>query len=214
MRINSEADIQALGKVSGSVKKQLLNALNTPDYSRQTNKSSERLKREARKDFVLLPEYDRDPDPENVLVRESIKRWGHAYYGGIVIPELSIPPRKFRMDVALVSHKICIEFDGWSHHSKKDATRNDHEKMEYLATHGWLTLKIGMKRLKHDLNGFFESVDKIMDTRPVGDFHASYNAGTRKKASFCSTLSFWKQKKSTCVKVTEFIHRDLSTGCE
>ena len=72
MRINSEADIQALGKVSGSVKKQLLNALNTPDYSRQTNKSSERLKREARKDFVLLPEYDRDPDPENVLVRESI----------------------------------------------------------------------------------------------------------------------------------------------
>ncbi len=207
MRLRNLGEVDALGIKNDNIKKQLMGAFNDGE-SKKSDKSTqgkeslypsmskgvkaEREKRKAREHFALLPEFDPDPDPESVLVRESIRRWGHGYHGGLIVPELIIPPRKFRIDVAIIEYRIALEFDGWAHHSRKGATQRDHEKMQYLAANGWLTLKVGKKQLMADREAFFESVDKAISHRRKGSWSACYNKPGKERMSFHSTLHHWE----------------------
>lgn len=204
MRIRNEDELKSFKNMSEHARKQLEGALKSSgtDFPHgkdvyaglQRSAQADRDKREARSDYALLPEFDPDPDPAAVLLRACIKRWGHGFANNPkpgtyndVLSELNIKGRKFRIDVALCRHKIAVEFDGWSNHFRKKAMQNDHEKTQFLGTHGWLVIRTGKKQVQDSLTSLLNTLDDIRATRPSGVWVAEYVNAT----SFYTRLKSW-----------------------
>lgn len=163
---------------------------------RVSSVASDLSKREARKHFYTLPEYDKDPDPAVVLYRACVRRWGRLADGGDVVYELTIrAPRGFVFDVALPRYRIAVEFDGFQYHSSKEAIQRDHAKTEQAARLGWLVFRVGKARVKHDIDTFLDSIQHAMDSAIYGDVTLRFFSGTSKSASFRSQLLSWKPVK-------------------
>lgn len=224
LRVRSLSDLKAMqqnGQLSKALSEQIKRALSISvpadkssqqisisnsvlPSSRFCSSNNDRALRDARKEFYILPEYDRNADPAVVLYRACVARWGRFYDGGLVVYELVVDaPRKFRIDVALVQHRIAIEFDGYGNHSRLDATKDDHAKTEQLSRLGWIVFRVGKKRVMNDIETFLDSVQMAMDQAVVGDVCVARYCGTKQKASFNSQLLSWKPNR--LVKPKEYV---------
>ncbi|WP_163509431.1 endonuclease domain-containing protein [Fodinicola acaciae] len=70
----------------------------------------------------------------------------------MVVPQVSIADDFdviiARTDLALVEHKIAIEYDG-GHHLDRDQARADLDRVRTMERHGWLVLRFGADDLLH-----------------------------------------------------------------
>lgn len=185
MKFKSMVDVKRVKGMSPYVRKQLESQFNSVEVKSQPVNQNKATNNSV-ENFCLFPEYEQDPEPGRIVLRALIRKYGHWLHGGDIASELMILPRRFRMDAAHLAARICIEIDGYKNHSTKTAIKRDHIKTEYLATHGWLTLRIGKSRTKHQLNEFLESLDKAIEHRQLGRAKVEY-VPTRK----ASTVSFY-----------------------
>lgn len=185
---------------SAEVKAKTPSRPKTMHSSKYNSTQAEQQKRAAQKEFCMLPEYifkTSDLDPEVLLYRAAVNRWGRAYEGGEVVYQLTIRnPKSYSLDVALPRYRVAIEVDGYTHHSGLDAFKRDHDKIAQFAEIGWIVMRAGNALIKDtaSLNSFLDRVESACRHRESGLWETHKFSGTRKRASFNSMLLSWERE--------------------
>lgn len=85
-----------------------------------------------------------------ILFAEVIKNWPHA----VAEYPAQVPGRKFRLDIAFVEKRLCVELDGWQYHGKHLADfKRDRRRQNLLVMHGWRILRFSAADIHQDLEG-------------------------------------------------------------
>lgn len=85
-----------------------------------------------------------------ILFSAVVKRWPEA----VAEYPAQVPGRKFRLDVAFVEQRLCIELDGWQFHGKFLADfKRDRRRQNLLVMHGWRILRFSAADIHQDLEG-------------------------------------------------------------
>lgn len=175
--------------------------------------------RRSRAEYYTLPEFDTKADPAVLLYRACVRRWGRAYEGGLVVYELGIDvptaitgtnkSKRWYADVAIPKHRICIEFDGYAHHTGLDAFKSDHLKTEHLHRLGWYVFRVGTQRVKNDVETFLDSVDSLMTAVGTGEWRSHVFPGTARSRSFKSLLLEWKLERPPSADCNTYLHERM-----
>lgn len=217
MRVKSKAELKALeaaGKVNPRVAAILRKHLEDSQRvvpsdvaprgmhtHKHASATTNNARKAAREHFYVFPEWDKSPDPEVMLYRACVARWGRAFEGGLCVYELGFQvhsdyfgskPKRWFIDTAIPKYRIAIECDGYQYHSSLDAIKRDHLKNEFLHRHGWLVFRVGNARIKKDIDTFLDSVEHAMRFRTAGTWKTHAFKGTKQRASYRSLLLSWE----------------------
>ncbi|MET3696924.1 very-short-patch-repair endonuclease [Bacillus oleivorans] len=107
-------------------------------------------------------------DPERIKIESPIesKLYNTLLFNGYYVrTQYVVPPKRYRIDLALPHYKIAIECDGKDYHSSPISKARDRRKTAYLKKRGWTVLRFSgsminnnMKKVIRRIN---EEVDKI-----------------------------------------------------
>lgn len=67
---------------------------------------------------------------------------------------------RYRIDIAIPSHKIAIECDGKASHTAPSDKARDRRKDAFLRRNGWRVLRFSGRRIYRDLRGILTRIDK------------------------------------------------------
>jgi len=77
-------------------------------------------------------------------------------------PVTQVKAGLFRIDIALMTHKIAIECDGKDFHSSAIDKARDNRKDAYLRSKGWIVLRFTGSRIHRDMNGILKNIDEMI----------------------------------------------------
>jgi hypothetical protein len=178
LRISSTKKLKELSTsgMSKSVAKQIEDALKE---SKPKKATSNKGKNNNKNPYCEYP----PKDPSLILYRAIANKYGSYYTeNGLAVPELIIPGDtvEWRLDVALSKWKIAIEMDGWEFHGKHlSSFKKDRRKDKFLATMGWVVLRVTYSEVTSDMAGVLNTIEKTIPHRiegvsiikPVGFVH-------------------------------------------
>jgi very-short-patch-repair endonuclease len=67
---------------------------------------------------------------------------------------------RYRIDIAIPSHKIAIECDGKAYHTAPGDKARDRKKDEFLRRNGWRVIRFSGRRIYRDMRGIITRIDK------------------------------------------------------
>lgn len=95
-------------------------------------------------------------EPQAILYEAVRKRWPEA----VEEYPAQVPGRKFRIDIAFVSEKVCCELDGWQWHAKHlEDFKRDRRRQNLLVIHGWRVLRFTAEDIHKDLEGCLNLIE-------------------------------------------------------
>lgn len=80
-------------------------------------------------------------------------------------PVTQVKEGRYRIDIALTTHKIAIECDGKAFHSSLKDKARDRRKDAYLSSKGWKVLRFSGSRIHRDIPGIMERIDREVSKR-------------------------------------------------
>lgn len=80
------------------------------------------------------------------------------FRGEIVEPQ--VPCGRYRIDLALQSHRIAIECDGKAFHSSPEQKAHDRRKNKYLRKNGWKVLRFTGSAINGKMGSVLERIDR------------------------------------------------------
>lgn len=99
--------------------------------------------------------------PQLVLWQRVSSKWPSAvseYNPGI-------PGRRFRLDVAFVESKLCIECDGWEFHGKfLSGFKKDRIKQNLLVMHGWRVLRFTASDIYQRIDSCMAMIEEALSS--------------------------------------------------
>lgn len=85
-----------------------------------------------------------------ILFAAVVKRWPEA----VAEYPAQVPGRKFRLDIAFIEPRLCVELDGWQYHGKfLEDFKRDRRRQNLLVMHGWRVLRFSAADIYQDLEG-------------------------------------------------------------
>ena len=168
LRISSTHKLKELSKsgMSKSIAKQIEEALKQSVSKKPTSKNS---KKPDENPWCEYP----PKDPSLILYRAIANKYGSYYTeNGLAVPELIVPGDtvEWRLDVALSKWKIAIEMDGWEFHGKHlSSFKKDRRKDKFLATMGWVVLRVTYSEVTNDMVGILNTIEKTIPHRIEGE---------------------------------------------
>tara|TARA_B100000809_G_scaffold153052_1_gene150426 strand:- start:194 stop:751 length:558 start_codon:yes stop_codon:yes gene_type:complete len=164
LRVSSPKQLKGLSTsgMNASITKQIANALKESSNKNLVNKST-------KNPYCEYP----PKDPSLMLYRAIANEYGSYYTGkGLAVPELIVPGDtvEWRLDVALSKWKIAIEMDGWEFHGKHlSSFKKDRRKDKFLATMGWVVLRVTYSEVTNNMIGILNTIKKTIPHRIEGE---------------------------------------------
>ncbi|WP_041822502.1 endonuclease domain-containing protein [Alkalihalophilus pseudofirmus] len=75
-------------------------------------------------------------------------------------PLTQVPCGKYRIDIALVSHKLAIEADGKAFHSSPQQKARDKRRDAFLRNNGWRVMRFSGRQIFRELNSVLDRIEK------------------------------------------------------
>jgi very-short-patch-repair endonuclease len=102
------------------------------------------------------------------LPQEILWRLVCTHFHGLAVYEYkkAIPGRRFSLDIAFISQKLCIEIDGWEFHGKYlSSFKKDREKQNLLTMQGWSILRFFPEEIFNKKTAVIQMIDKTLEMR-------------------------------------------------
>lgn len=96
-----------------------------------------------------MPDVDTPGDsvPERLFFEACLES-GHSLLTDLVLQhKIMIDDQRYRVDFALLVHRIVIEIDGLAYHSSQDAIIRDHRRQRALERDGWRVIRFAAKEV-------------------------------------------------------------------
>jgi len=103
-------------------------------------------------------------EPQSILFEAVRKKWPDA----VEEYPAQIPSRKFRIDIAFVAERLCVELDGWQWHAKHlEDFKRDRRRQNLLVIHGWRVLRFTADDIHNDLDGCLNLIDVSLNNGKI-----------------------------------------------